>query len=305
MAAIGKLDDMERKGLPATQILSVNKDVESLKAKKQRLERDCGVAEKKLKKYEFSEELCDLADYYNIGPEEIRVFGKTIEKISRARSIEYWQAALILLDAVQRYKENEGLVPEYRRNDIAIQVQRAQLQNMRLLREADELARTTFIAAASRGIDQKEVRRFAHIVADYDLNIKKINNKLERAGRQKMLQKKLRATRIATAAATARQKPASAETVPGAENQEQEIQQRPSDTSPQPAPPTSASQPKSQEGVAAQNTHSSSDARSSAADAEPANHGNEGYDEEEESQEGGQTEAEGDKDTSLEPQHPA
>jgi hypothetical protein len=300
MAAIDKLDDMERMGLPATQILSVNTDVESLKAKKQRLERDCGVAEKKLKKYEFSEELCRLADYYNIGPDEIRVFGKTIEKISQARSIEYWQAALILLDAVQRYKENEGLIPEYRRNDIAIQVQRAQLQNMRLLKEADELAQTTFIAAASRGIDQKEVRRFVHIVADYDLDIKKINNKLERAGRQKMLRKKLRATRIATAAATACQKPASAETVPGAENQEQEAQQRPSATSPQPAPPTSASQPKSQEGVAAQNTHSSSDARSSAADAEPANHGNEGYDEEE-SQEGGQTEAVGDKDASLEP----
>ena len=115
-----------------------------------------------------------------------------------------------------------------------------------------------------------------------------------------MLRKKLRATRIATAAATARQKPASAETVPGAENQEQDAQQRPSATSPQPAPPTSASQPKSQEGVVAQNTHSSSDATSSAADAEAANHGNEGYDEQE-SQEGGQTEAEGDKDASLEP----
>ena len=301
MAAIDKLDDMKRKGLSATQILSVNTDVEFLKAKKQRLERDCGVAEKKLKKYEFSEELCDLADYYNIGPGEIRVFGKTIEKLSRARGIEYWQAALILLDEVQRYNENEGLVPEYRRNDIAIQVQRAELENMRLLRKADELAQATFIAAASRGIDQKEVRRFVHIVADYDdLDIKKINNKLERAGRQKMLWKKLRATRIATAAATARQKPASAETVPGAENQEQEAQQRPSATSPQPAPPTSASQPKSQEGVVAQNTHSSSDATSSAADAEAANHGNEGYDEQE-SQEGGQTEAEGDKDASLEP----
>jgi Homeodomain-like domain-containing protein len=300
MAAIDKLDDMERKGLSATQILSVNTDVESLKAKKQRLERDCGVAEKKLKKYEFSEELCDLADYYNIGPGEIRVFGKTIEKISRARGIEYWQAALILLDEVQRYNENEGLVPEYRRNDIAIQVQRAELENMRLLRKADELAQTTFIAAASRGIDQKEVRRFVHIVADHDLDIKKINNKLERAGRQKMLRKKLRVTRIATAAAIARQKPASAETVPGAENQEQEAQRRPSATSPQPAPPTLASQPKSQEGVVAQNTHSSSDARSSAADAEAANHGNEGYDEQE-SQEGGQTEAEGDKDASLEP----
>jgi predicted transcriptional regulator len=297
MAAIDKLDDMERKGLSATEILSVNTDVESLKAKKQRLERDCGVTEKKLKKYEFSEELCDLADYYNIGPGEIRVFGKTIEKISRARGIEYWRAALILLYEVQRYNDNEGLVPKHRRMDIAIQTQQLELDRLSQLMDAGKLARTAYITAASRGVDENEVRRFVHIIADYGLNIKKINDNAERAGRAKMLRRKLQAANMAaTTVAAQQQKPASAETVPGAENQEQEAQQRPSATSPQPAPPTSASQPKSQEGVVAQNNHSSSDATSSAADAEPASHGNEEYNEEE-SQEGGQTEAEGDKQT--------
>jgi hypothetical protein len=295
MAAIDKLDDMERKGLSATQILSVNMDVESLKAKKQRLERDCGVTEKKLKKYEFSEELCDLADYYNIGPGEIRVFGKTIEKISQARGIEYWRAALILLDEVQRYNDNEGLVPKHRRMDIAIQTQQLELDRLSQLIDAGKLARTAYITAALRGVDENEVRRFVHIIADYGLNIKKINDNAERAGKAKMLRRKLQAANMAaTTVAAQQQKPASAETVPGAENQEQEAQRRPSATSPQPAPPTSASQPKSQEGVVAQNTHSSSDATSSAADAEPANHGNEEYNEEE-SHEGGQTDAEGDK----------
>jgi hypothetical protein len=295
MAAIDKLDDMERKGLSATQILSVNMDVESLKAKKQRLERDCGVTEKKLKKYEFSEELCDLADYYNIGPGEIRVFGKTIEKISQARGIEYWRAALILLDEVQRYNDNEGLVPKHRRMDIAIQTQQLELDRLSQLIDAGKLARTAYITAALRGVDENEVRRFVHIIADYGLNIKKINDNAERAGKAKMLRRKLQAANMAaTTVAAQQQKPASAETVPGAENQEQEAQRRPSATSPQPAPPTSASQPKSQEGVVAQNTHSSSDATSSAAGAEPANHGNEEYNEEE-SHEGGQTDAEGDK----------
>jgi len=295
MAAIDKLDDMERKGLSATQILSVNTDVESLKAKKQRLERDCGVTEKKLKKYEFSEELCDLADYYNIGPGEIRVFGKTIEKISQARGIEYWRAALILLDEVQRYNDNEGLVPKHRRMDIAIQTQQLELDRLSQLIDAGKLAQTAYITAALRGVDGNEVRRFVHIIADYGLNIKKINDNTERAGKAKMLRRKLQAANMAaTTVAAQQQKPASAETVPGAENQEQEAQRRPSATSPQPAPPTSASQPKSQEGVVAQNTHSSSDATSSAADAEPANHGNEEYNEEE-SHEGGQTDVEGDK----------
>jgi hypothetical protein len=298
MAAIDKLDDMERKGLSATQILSVNMDVESLKAKKQRLERDCGVTEKKLKKYEFSEELCDLADYYNIGPGEIRVFGEAIEKISRARGIKYWQAAHILLDEVQRYKDNEGLVPKYRRMDIAIQTQQLELDRLSQLIDAGRLAQTAYITAASRGVDENEVRRFVHIIADYGLNIKKINDNAERAGRVKMLRRKLQAENMAANAAP-QQKPASAETVPGAQKQEQEAQQRPA-TSPQPAPPASASQPESQKGVA-QNTHSSSDARGSlAADAEPANHENEEH-KEEESQEDGQTEAEGDKDDSLEP----
>lgn len=298
MAAIGKLDDMERKGLPATQILSVNTDVESLNAKKQRLERDCGVAEKKLKKYEFSEELCRLADYYYIGPDEIMVFGEAIEKISRARGIEYWQAAHILLDDVRRYKDNEGLVPKYRRMDIAIQTQQLELDQLSQLIDAGRLAQTAYITAASRGVDENEVRRFVHIIADYGLNIKEINDNAERAGRVKMLRRKLQAENMAATAAP-QQKPASAETVPGAQKQEQEAQQRLA-TSPQPAPPTSASQPKSQKGVA-QNTHSSSDARgSSAADAEPANHENEEH-KEEELQEDGQTEAEGDKDDSLEP----
>jgi hypothetical protein len=292
MAAIGKLDDMERKGLPATQILSVNTDVESLNVKKQRLERDCGVAEKKLKKYEFSEELCRLADYYYIGPDEIMVFGEAIEKISRARGIEYWQAAHILLDDVQRYKDNEGLVPKYRRMDIAIQTQQLELDRLSQLIDAGRLAQTAYITAASRGVDENEVRRLVHIIADYGLNIKEINDKAERAGRAKMFRRKLQAANMAANAAP-QQKPASAETVPGAEKKEQEAQQRPSATSPQPAPPTSASQPKFQKGVA-QNTHSSSDARgSSAADAEPANHENEEHKEEEESQEDGQTEAEG------------
>jgi hypothetical protein len=134
------------------------------------------------------------------------------------------------------------------------------------------------------------------------LNIKEINDKTERAGRAEMSRRKLQAANMAATAAR-QQKPTSAETVPGAEKKEQEAQQRLA-TSPQPAPPTPASQPKSQKGVVAQNTPSSSDARgSSAADAEPANHENGEYKEEKEeveSQEGGQTEAEGDKDASLE-----
>ena len=297
MAAIGKLDDMAQNGLLAKQIVSMNTDVESLQIKKQRLEKSCHVLEKELKNYVWQEELCKLTDYYNIGPDEVRLIGKTIEEISRARNIQFWQAANFLLDYIQRYKDNEGLVPKYRRMDIAIQTQQLELDRLSQLIDAGKLARTAYITAASRGVDENEVRRFVHIIADYGLNIKKINDNTERAGKAKMLRRKLQAANMAATTVAARQqKPASAETVPGAEKQEQEAQQRPSATSPQPAPPRSASQPKSQEGVVAQNTHSSSDARSSAADAEPANHGNEGYDEEE-SQEGGQTEAEGDKET--------
>jgi hypothetical protein len=297
MAAIGKLDDMAQNGLLAKQILSMNTDVESLQIKKQRLEKSCHVLKKELKNYVWQEELCKLADYYNIGPDEVRLIGKTIEEISRARNIQFGQAAIFLLDDIQRYKDNEGLVPKYRRMDIAIQTQRLELDPLLQLIDAGNLARTAYITAASRGVDENEVRRFVHIIADYGLNIKKINDNTERAGKAKMLRRKLQAANMAaTTVAAQQQKPASAETVPGAEKQEQEAKQRPSATSLQPAPPTSASQPKSQEGVVAQNTHSSSDARSSAADAEPANHGNEGYDEEE-SQEGGQTKAEGDKET--------
>jgi hypothetical protein len=85
---------------------------------------------------------------------------------------------------------------------------------------------------------------------------------------------------------------------------EQERQQRTAaaSSSPQPAPPSSPSTPQSQE-EAVQSSSSQSDAKPSAADAEPTTHENEEH--EEESQEGGgQTEAEGNKDASLEP-HPA
>ena len=299
MAAIGKLDDMAQNGLLAKQILSMNTDVESLQIKKQRLEKGCHVLEKELKNYVWQDELCKLADYYNIGPDEVRLIGKTIEEISRARNIQFWQAAIFLLDDVQRYKDNEGLVPKYRRMDIAIQTQQLELDRLLQLIDAGRLAQTAYITAASRGVNENEVRRFVHIIADYGLNIKEINDKAERAGRAKMFRRKLQAANMAATAAP-QQKPASAETVPGAQKQEQEAQQRPA-TSLQPAPLTSSSQLKSQKGVA-QNTHSSSDARgSSAADAEPANHENEEHKEEEESQEDGQTEAEGDKDDSLEP----
>jgi hypothetical protein len=298
MAAVDKLEDMAQNGLLAKQILSMNTDVESLQIKKQRLEKGCYVLEKELKNYMWQDELCRLADYYNIGPDEVRLIGKTIEQISQAQNIQSGQAAIFLFDDIQRYKNNEGLVPKYRRMDIAIQTQQLELDRLSQLIDAGRLAQTAYITAASRGVDKNEVRRFVHIIADYGLNIKEINDNAERAGRVKMSRRKLQAENMAATAAP-QQKPASAETVPGAQKQEQEVQQRPA-TSLQPAPRASASQPKSQKEVA-QNTHSSSDARgSSAADAEPANHGNEGYDEQE-SQEGGQTEAEGDKDASLEP----
>jgi hypothetical protein len=85
---------------------------------------------------------------------------------------------------------------------------------------------------------------------------------------------------------------------------EQEHQHMTTTASPQPAsPPSSPSTPQSQE-EAVQSSPSQSDAKPSAADAEPtATHENEEH--EEESQEGGQTDAEGNKDASLEPQHPA
>jgi hypothetical protein len=84
--------------------------------------------------------------------------------------------------------------------------------------------------------------------------------------------------------------------------QEQERQHMTTTASPQPAPPSSPSTPQSQE-EAVQSSPSQSDAKSSA-DAEPTTHENEEH--EEESQEGGgQRDAEGDKDASQEPQHPA
>jgi hypothetical protein len=85
--------------------------------------------------------------------------------------------------------------------------------------------------------------------------------------------------------------------------QEQERQHMTTTASPQPAPPPSSpSTPQSQE-EAVQCSPSQSDAKPSAADAEPTTHENEEH--EEESQEGGQTDAEGIKDASLEPKHPA
>jgi hypothetical protein len=83
---------------------------------------------------------------------------------------------------------------------------------------------------------------------------------------------------------------------------EQERQHMTTTASTQPAPLSSPSTPQSQE-EAIQSSPSQSDAKPSAADAEPTTHENEKH--EEESQEGGQTDAEGNKDASLEPQHPA
>lgn len=85
---------------------------------------------------------------------------------------------------------------------------------------------------------------------------------------------------------------------------EQEHQHMTTTASPQPAPPPSSpSTPQSQE-EAVQSSPSQSDAKPSAADAEPTTHENEEH-EEESQKDGGQTDAEGNKDASLEPQHPA
>ena len=77
---------------------------------------------------------------------------------------------------------------------------------------------------------------------------------------------------------------------------EQERQHMTTTASTQPAPPSSPSTPQSQE-EAVQSSPSQSDAKPSGADAEPTTHENEEHEEEESQEGGGQTDAEGNKET--------
>lgn len=259
------LQNVEALGHDPKKMVEMFSKIKSFQDEELQLKSKCVNWEKRAKSFERTYELARWLTTTGFTPDHVEVLADAINDIAERKGISVERARDQLLVYLRMYHNREKL-----RSDVL------ELENeMKVLKNSilyDFYQRFGFINALMLLDTIKQI-----VAKDYNWDANLLSRDLKDLRQWREMRKK-----------------------------EQEHQHMTTTTaSPQPAsPPSSPSTPQSQE-EAVQSSPSQSDAKPSAADAEPtATHENEEH-EEEESQEGGQTDAEGNKDASLEPQHPA